>query len=1045
MKYYFLSLLLAAPFFLFTQNPDSLTATRAVDSLVQHIEQLCQDRRYNDALQTGAQVLALAETAFGKQSLPYATCLIHQGRNHFYKGEYADAEPFYRESMEIREKMLGRKNAEFAAALYALGGLYVEMGRFAESEPMLLEARDIRAKVLGKEHRMYAFTLNAIALLYQAMERYAEAEAVLQEARSVWEKVTGKNSPEYAKVLTVLGYLYLETGVYPKAERVFLEARSILENTVGKSHPNYALLLLELGNLYGETGRFAEAELLLLEARDITVRNLGTEHPDYAVNSFKLANLYLDMGVYSRAEALFMEAKIYWEHTLGKDHANCAAVINNLSMLYIDMGDYAKAEQLYLEAKGIVEKTVGNDSPRYALSLNNLAVLYRKTGDYTRAAALYREALPIAEKHYGRESRRYASYLGNYGGLHLQVHNYARADSLLTEAASIQRNILGIEHADYARSLSNTSMVYWETNRIAEARKILLELNDMYRKRIEDAATYMSENQFLGHLKTFEKDFARFQSFALFYPHSELTGACYDNALLYRGQMLENARRLNRSVAAADSLTREIFAQWQLCRSRLAGEYNYPIKERIGVAELELEAEGYEKTLTRNLSGFAGAYAAPHWQDVRDRLKPGEAAIEFLYFQLYNFGFTDTLQYAALVLLPGAKAPVFVPLCIQRQLDALLDRNGQSEDTFIENLYYDLRRGAETPLYQLVWKPLEPLLRDVHTIWYAPVGDLHRLNLAAIRPDRQTGRLAERYQMRAVGSTRQLAAAESFQPNPKRACLFGDIRYELDSVAYRKALTKLFGPEVLGAPKYPYLQHHDNPTGKSGFRGEADEWQPLPYSAVELDAVDRFLQNAGYQTQILSGYDASEEAAKQVGHPTPPRMLHFSTHGFFFPDPETHPEADVDGGPGATFRFSEHPLLRSALILCGANYAWKNQRPYGNFEDGILTAYEISQLNLPGTELVVLSACETGLGDIRGHEGVYGLQRAFKVAGARYILMSLWEVPDKAAGALMAEFYQNYLQQKMPVHLALREAQNSLRAQREFESPYFWAGFVVIE
>ncbi|MBK8966954.1 MAG: CHAT domain-containing protein [Lewinellaceae bacterium] len=619
------------------------------------------------------------------------------------------------------------------------------------------------------------------------------------------------------------------------------------------------------------------------------------------------------------------------------------------------------------------------------------------------------------------------------------------ADSLLAEAARIQQNILGNTHTDYARTRSNIAMVYWETNRTAEARKILLELNGLCRKRIEDATAYMSENQFLSHLKTFEKDFARLQSFALFYPHPELSEACYDNALLYRGQMLENARRLNRFVDQADSLTRETYAQWQLCRSRLADEYNYPINDRIGVSELEQEAETYEKTLTRSLPGFAGAYAAPRWQDVRDRLKPGEAAIEFLYFQLYDFGFTDTLQYAALILLPGATAPIFVPLCTQRQLDSLLDRNGQSEDKFIENLYYDLRRGSETPLYQLVWKPLEPLLRDVRTIRYAPVGDLHRLNLAAIRPDRQSGRLAERYQLRVVGSTRQLAGVETFQPASKSAGLFGDIPYDLDTLAYRKALIKLFGAETPGTPKYPYFRHHENPTGKSGFRGGADAWEPLPYSAVELNTVGRLLQDAGYQTQMLRGYDASEEAAKKIGRPAPPRILHFSTHGFFFPDPETRPEANINGSSGATFRFSEHPLLRSALILAGANYAWENQRPYGIFEDGIFTAYEIAQMNLSGTELIVLSACETGLGDIRGHEGVYGLQRAFKIAGAQYILMSLWEVPDKAASALMAAFYQNYLQQNMPAHEALREAQNSLRAQREFENPYYWAGFVLVE
>lgn len=192
--------------------------------------------------------------------------------------------------------------------------------------------------------------------------------------------------------------------------------------------------------------------------------------------------------------------------------------------------------------------------------------------------------------------------------------------------------------------------------------------------------------------------------------------------------------------------------------------------------------------------------------------------------------------------------------------------------------------------------------------------------------------------------------------------------------------------------------------------------------------------------ELAAQYAATEEAFKQMGKNAPsPRIIHVATHGFFFPDPKT----EKQGNQEPVFKTSDNPMIRSGLILAGANHAWKTGLPLANLEDGILTAYEISQLDLRHTDLVVLSACETGLGQIAGNEGVYGLQRAFKIAGARHLVMSLWQVPDYQTQELMTIFYQKMLLENMPVQVALQAAQEEMR-QRNYE-PYYWAGFVLIE
>ncbi|MBI1227545.1 MAG: CHAT domain-containing protein [Bacteroidetes bacterium] len=222
----------------------------------------------------------------------------------------------------------------------------------------------------------------------------------------------------------------------------------------------------------------------------------------------------------------------------------------------------------------------------------------------------------------------------------------------------------------------------------------------------------------------------------------------------------------------------------------------------------------------------------------------------------------------------------------------------------------------------------------------------------------------------------------------------------------------------------------------------------LRFASRKVLAIDPILKSNGYQSHTLRGGDASEAAFKAIGSTAPsPKVLHIATHGFFFPDvPPTG--ADERNSVGEKnepfFKVSEQPMMRSGLIMAGTNYAWENGRPMRpGMEDGILTAYEISQMNLSNTMLVVLSACEKGLGDIQGNEGVCGLQRAFKIAGAKNIIMPLWQVPDFQTQELMTTFYTKWLLDKMTIQDAFRAAQKEMR--EKYQNPFFWAGFVLLE
>ena len=327
-------------------------------------------------------------------------------------------------------------------------------------------------------------------------------------------------------------------------------------------------------------------------------------------------------------------------------------------------------------------------------------------------------------------------------------------------------------------------------------------------------------------------------------------------------------------------------------------------------------------------------------------------------------------------------------------------------------------------------------------VYCAPSGLLHRLDLAAIpTPDGKT--LAEKHRLTMLGSTRSLA--EGTQA--------GSMAVHLPSAVHQNATAQLYGgiqydvmPDV--------AVHTDAHSGDlasrrgpgSGWGVEndstlrGDNWNYLRWTEVEISAAARIMKSKGIAVTLKKGAEATEESFKALGEDGPsPRILHVATHGFFFPDPKGEQKGD-----DKTFKVSDNPMIRSGLVLAGGNQAWKTGKPARpDLEDGILTAYEVSQMNLSNTELVVLSACETGLGDLVGNEGVYGLQRAFKIAGVRYLIMSLWQVPDFQTQVFMTAFYKHWLEGKMAVPEAFRATQSELKVK--YGEAFKWAGFVLVE
>lgn len=1075
MKYFLPALLSCLPLFLSAQTPDAIAVAREVDSLIQAGHKIFGEQKMEEALQLLEQ--AKAEAGIGKISECYAKHLHNQAAIYIKLGKFSDAEPFCRMAKDIRERVLGRQSRDYSLSLSYLATLYYELGRYDQAEPLAWELKEIRAKIFGITSREYAITLHLLGTLYYKLGQYDKSESYYLAAKNIFAVTPGKQSPEYAKAvsnlaalysdwgkydqvekryleakakqeispgkesvdyastLNNLAWFYFRTGQYIKAKQFFMEANRLFAIVVGKEHEYYVSTLTNLASFYYEIGQYGQADSLFLEAKGILEKTVGKENHAYAGTLTNLGALYADVGQYDKAASIYQEAIHILEKILGKNHPDYATALANLGNLYYETGKYADAERLLEEAKAIRQKTLDNHHPDYATSLNNLARLYSSNGQYAKAEFLFLEAKDICVKTLGVHHPLYAASLKNLAQLYTIKGDFGKADSLFLEAKEIFAATLGKDHPNYAAALGGLARLYRATNRISESAPLLLELNGLIRQLIEKSASYFSEKEMLAYLQTYEEDVAKFHSFAQINPTREFICGSFDNALFYNGYLLDNARYLARAVAQADSLTRDIFDRWQGCKRRLANEYAKPIAERRVIAETEAEAEGYEKILTRKLPVFGEIRQAPHWQDVRDHLRKGEAAVEFIHYHCYNPKKTDSIMYAALVLLPGDSCPHFIPLCEQRPLDNLL------HEKYPDKRYQ--RTGSGNSLYSLLWQPIEPYLKGAGTVYYTPSGALHSVNLDGIMLNpREDSTLIDKYKLVRLGSTRQLAAPVTAKIAGNDALLLGDIRYDADSTAIQtenlKNRVAMRGSSEEGLPEFA-----DSLRQIPGFG-------PLPSTRTEVEFIRQLMGQKKFKARMFTDSRASEEVFKQLADSisasgASARVLHLATHGYFSPNPKSNERRSKGGfSDESVFRVSEHPFLRSGLVLAGGNHACQTGKPFkAGMEDGILTAYEISAMSLLNTELVVLSACETGLGDVSGNEGVYGLQRAFKIAGAQYLIMSLWEVPAEATKDLMSTFYRNWLDRKMDIPTAFRVAQ--LEMKKKNKDPEMWAGFVLVQ
>jgi tetratricopeptide (TPR) repeat protein/CHAT domain-containing protein len=984
-----------------------------------------------------------ATSTIGYENVLISLADLYRVSNRLEMGE-----TLYLQALDLRKKLFGETNPGNVGLLNNIASLYLKTGKYVKAEPYYLQALKISENDFGGEDPGTVILINNLGALYDDIGNYEKAESLYQHALDIRKKVTGTGSSEYAISANNLAQLYYKMGIYDKAEDLYQQALLITGKINGEENLSYAVALNNMGALYHKKGEYEKAEQLYLRTLEIRKKILGENHQDYATSLNNLALLYDETGNYEKAGLLYEKALEIRQKVLGESHPDYATSLNNIALFYQETGKSDEAESLLKKALEIRQKVLGTEHPDYAVSLNNLALFYSDRGEYKKAESLLIQALSIAEKNKDDINPLYATSLNNLAGLYDEMQQYRKSKKIYLKALGIMSKVYGENHPDYAAVLDNLALLYQGRGYFDKSAEMFDRAMSTYQHQIYQQFGFLSEAEKEKYLEKVSFFFKTYQNFIIkHYPiYPALSGKAYDIELSGKGLLLNAGKQMRMFILSSnDSAAIRRYNSWMALRASLARQYLLlPGQQTLDVKTLEKEADDLEEQLTRIYSGKIDLRGIQnvHWQDVQKRLNPGEAAIEFACFPyIDNEQWTDSIMYAAILLRSGDSFPKIVPLFEQKRLEKIIQKTGYSDPDSLNALYRWANESNSLPgkgqlLYKLIWQPIEKCLDGIQTVYYSPAGTLHQLSFAAI-PYSSNELLSDKYNLYQLSSTAQLTVKAKVS-TVKKMVLFGGIDYsapveKMQSIAAEN--NNRIGKTPLPADRS--FTRENNRAGSLVF---------LEGTKEEVEEIKKLGENEDIKSIVIEGDEADEESIKGLQGDTSPDVIHIATHGFFFTDPVKkygkNALANARESTTRAFRFSDNPLMRSGLIFAGANHVWTGEAIPSGLDDGILTAYEVSNMYIPNTELVVLSACETGLGEVKGCEGVYGLQRSFRIAGAEYILMSLWQIPDYQTSELMHKFYSEWFSGKS-VYTSLRDAQNFMKNKYPGE-PYLWAAFVLV-
>ena len=905
------------------------------------------------------------------------------GDTLFIANKYTEALDLYKQAAEMTKDIENGNNIHYATALLKNGLIYNELGNHNEALNCFIQSKDIRKRLLGENHLYYATILSDIASVYSKMGNYQNALKYYLQVKEIRKNIIGEEDPLYASTLNNIGLMYSYIEDYQNALKYHLETLQIREKIFDEEHPGHIMSLGNIGIIYYYMHDYHNALKYDLRAMEILEKYYGEEHPFYDIFLNNVSVIYSETGDLQNALKYQQKAIEIQKKINGEDNPDYAMLLYNIGNTYHDMGDYQNALKYQQQSLAIKEKTIGPEHPNCAYNHNSIGLLYKDMGDYQNALKYIEQGLNIIKNTLGEKQSKYALLQHNKGLVYYDMGDYQNCIIENKNATEILKDNM---IRNFSFMTSHEREAYWNANN-----------------------EYFSYNiKYMHHLPT----------------DTLATKTSYDTELITKGLLLASEISITNTIMeSGDTALISEYETLKKVHLQLNDELEKPIAERVyNCDSLENEIQKMERHIMEKSKEFGDVthFIKIDWKEVQNSLKQNDVAIEFA-----NFTENDTTRYLALVLTKNMEAPVCIPLFTKNDIGKMLRGIAPAK---LESPTDDENRGAttvaakrlgiyeSTNLYNALWKPLEKYFPENPRIYFAPSGDLHQIAVE-YAPTGNGKTISDKYEIYRVSSTRFLAM--NYMPKPfKNSVLYGGIYYDSDTITMKHESDRYSTRSATSYTSFADFNRNED-------RGSLNY---LPGTKTEVEDIVGKLKKKRIKSQLYEGSAANEESFKALSGEDI-SVLHIATHGFFLPTDEK-----MSG---------DQSLIQSGLLLSGANYAWQNKPLPDGIEDGILTAKEISFMDLRKTDLVVLSACQTALGEITG-EGVFGLQRGFKKAGARTIIMSLWPVDDNATLLMMTEFYAN-LTKGMTKREAFLAAQNKVKTTAGFENPRYWAAFIMLD
>lgn len=936
---------------------------------------------------SSAQILKKVKDQVTNKAKGEANQAKYEAQNKARQAAYKELDDFKAEfdSTDIDYAMLLSDNAGMfkGKASNEMGSKFIRLGTIANS---FYKDQDLS----NEENARLNLHLGQSAY---ATGRYVYAAKRLSAAQFFFEKAGMRSDLSYVKTIASQGLLYTSMGRFSQAEKFTSEALEMRKKKLGDKNMAVSASLNNYAVLHYNLGQYNESEKEFAAAIRVIESNKQQEAMPYAILLNNQAILYQSMGRYDQAVGLLKQALQLSGKLETARPRNQLKFLSNLALLYQLMGKYADAEQIYLQ----LEKKLEKNKPDYANYLNNAAILALLMKKEDKVEQMLKQSAEIYKSSMTENSPAYAKVISDRANFYRYKGRYAEAEPLLQQALQVRQETLGENHPLYAQSQEDLAILKWKQKDMTGAAALYRELMEKSLDFINRYFPPMSEKEKTKYWDLLSPRFERFYNFAIEASaiDKNILNDLFEYRMATKGLLLSSNRKISESILnSGNQKLIDDYSQWLDSKEQLTALYAYSkeeLKEQgVNLDSLERATNSMEKKLSENSKEFAQFFFASKTKlaDVQRELKNDEALVEMIRFRNFDQVLADKCSYAALIVTKDGKQPKLV----------MLTNGTDLEGKYAKTYRLSMKNKAnDEASFTHFWAPVEAELGGKKKIYFSPDGVYNQINLYTLK---KAGGdfLINQYDVLLIGNPRDLV-----------------IKKSKTTLGSGKKAT------LLGFPDF----------------GAGAVIAQLPGTKTEVDGINKLLKSSGFQVSELTQREATETNLKSSRRVS---ILHIATHGYFLKDVE---KTNWPIGVHADYA-KDNVLLRSGLMLTGASEADKLMPGLDSSNNGIMTSYEAMNLDLKGTNLVVLSACETGLGEVKAGEGVYGLQRAFLVAGAEAVIMSLWKVDDEATQHLMNNFYANWVKNN-DRQKAFKQAQQQLMANPKFKAPLYWGAFVMIE